>query len=273
MKLTALVSGTLLSTLMLTACGSGSVTVSALKPEQIKSGVQSLQAVKNDGDELKPIKLEPISTETVQQQARLRTEAKSAKTVSDKSTPSAEDSARIRKLIEDAQSKIAEEDRAHEQAGFSVKSAGHGEDVDIKLFLYHPKYGDKAKSWGIDNAAEFLEAAKSPWRRWTLKLKLEGARASEQLNNLRDQFRRPVRAQRLQPAGAVLGRAGRSAARHGYLQGSSLAAGRQRHHQRARSRPPGQYHRTGRPGPEYQDHGLQLWHECPEPESIPELGR
>ncbi|MEZ0367728.1 MAG: DUF4332 domain-containing protein, partial [Candidatus Sericytochromatia bacterium] len=169
--------------LMLTACGSGSVTVSALKPEQIKSGVQSLQAVKSvDSDDLKPIKLEPISTETVQQQARLRTEAKSAKTVSDKSTPSAEDSARIRKLIADAQTKIAEEDRAHEQAGFSVKSAGHGEDVDIKLFLYHPKYGDKAKSWGIDNAAEFLEAAKSPWRRWTLKLKLEGLFAPKGFN-------------------------------------------------------------------------------------------
>ncbi|MEZ0371858.1 MAG: hypothetical protein ACAI44_22390, partial [Candidatus Sericytochromatia bacterium] len=60
MKLTALVSGTLLSILMLTACGSGSVTVSALKPEQIKSGVQSLQAVKSvDSDDLKPIKLEP----------------------------------------------------------------------------------------------------------------------------------------------------------------------------------------------------------------------
>lgn len=57
---------------------------------------------------------------------------------------------------------------------FKVLSAEGGEDVDIELFLYNPKYGKRAKWWGIDNAREFLESGKSPSGRWWLKFKLEG---------------------------------------------------------------------------------------------------
>ena len=57
---------------------------------------------------------------------------------------------------------------------FKVQSAEGGEDVDIELFLYNPKYGKRAKWWGIDNAREFLESGKSPSGRWWLKFKLAG---------------------------------------------------------------------------------------------------
>lgn len=85
--------------------------------------------------------------------------------------------AAIEKLIAQAEPKIAEEDAARgmqSKADFAIQSADQGKDVDIEMFLYHPKYGQKAKSWGIDNAYEFLQAGRSPWRRWVLRLKLEG---------------------------------------------------------------------------------------------------
>lgn len=85
--------------------------------------------------------------------------------------------AAIEKLIAQAEPKIAEEDAARgmqSKADFTIQSADQGKDVDIEMFLYHPKYGQKAKSWGIDNAYEFLQAGRSPWRRWVLRLKLEG---------------------------------------------------------------------------------------------------
>ncbi len=89
---------------------------------------------------------------------------------------SAEESQSIARLIAQAEVKIAAEDAAHaaETGSFSTQSADQGKDVDIEMFLYHPKYGKKAKSWGIDNAYEFLQAGRSPWRRWVLRLKLEG---------------------------------------------------------------------------------------------------
>lgn len=89
---------------------------------------------------------------------------------------SAEESLTLQTLIAQAEVKVAEEDAlaAQNSGGFSVQSADQGKDIDIELFLYHPKYGKKAKSWGIDNAHDFLQAGRSPWRRWTLRLKLEG---------------------------------------------------------------------------------------------------
>jgi hypothetical protein len=89
---------------------------------------------------------------------------------------SAEESLALQPLIAQAEAKIAEEDARIANVGgdFLVQSADQGKDIDIELFLYHPKYGKKAKSWGIDNANEFLQAGRSPWRRWLLRLKLEG---------------------------------------------------------------------------------------------------
>lgn len=89
---------------------------------------------------------------------------------------SAEESLALKPLMAQAEAKIAEEDAqtAKNDSDFSVQSADQGKDIDIELFLYHPKYGKKAKSWGIDNAHDFLQAGRSPWRRWLLRLKLEG---------------------------------------------------------------------------------------------------
>jgi hypothetical protein len=179
MKLNALLSASLLSAMFLSACGTGTVTVSGVSPERVRSGAQVQAAAQPAKTELKTdaiegIKLAPVSEETVKQQASLR---KAPKIKSETRKVDDGEMAQIRQLIADAESKIAAEDALYaksDKGGFSTKSAGHGEDVDIELFLYHPKYGEKAKSWGIDNAAEFLEAGKSPWRRFTLKLKLEG---------------------------------------------------------------------------------------------------
>ena len=73
---------------------------------------------------------------------------------------SAEESLALQPLIAQAEAKIAEEDaqNALKNGGFAVQSADQGKDIDIELFLYHPKYGKKAKSWGIDNAHDFLQA-------------------------------------------------------------------------------------------------------------------
>lgn len=89
---------------------------------------------------------------------------------------SAEESLALKPLMAQAEAKIAEEDAQFVKNNntFSVQSADQGKDIDIELFLYHPKYGQKAKSWGIDNANDFLQAGRSPWRRWLLRLKLEG---------------------------------------------------------------------------------------------------
>ena len=82
----------------------------------------------------------------------------------------------VKQLIAQAEAKVAAEDAGRTVAApsFKTMSADQGKDVDIELFLYHPKYGSKAKSWGIDNAHDFLQAGRSPWRRWILRLKLEG---------------------------------------------------------------------------------------------------
>lgn len=193
MKLTALVTGTLLSSLLLTACGTGNVTVSGVTASSVKSSVQTTATApvkteakataKTDAELLKPVALEPISKETVQAQAKLR-QAPSVKATAETKATTVDEDAEVARLIAEAQSKIAEEDKAHaSQTGdFKVKTAGHGSDVDIELFLYHPKYGSKAKAKGILTAADFLEAAKSPWRRFTLKLKLEGLFAPSGFN-------------------------------------------------------------------------------------------
>lgn len=183
MKCATLVTGTLLSSLLLTACGSGSVTVSGVGANQLKAAPVSQPLVQAKAQtelkptaELTPVALEPISKATVQQQAKLRQAPKLPAATAKDEAPSAEEAAQIAKLLAEAEAKIAEEDKAHAQSSgdFRVKTAGHGSDVDIELFLYHPKYGSKAKSKGIKTAADFLEASKSPWRRFTLKLKLEG---------------------------------------------------------------------------------------------------
>ncbi|MGV3526401.1 MAG: DUF4332 domain-containing protein [Candidatus Sericytochromatia bacterium] len=163
----------LLATFALTACSSGNVQLSgsALPPSVVAPA--TLTAA--DTLALAPIALAAVSPETVQMQGELR---KSVTRVSaPASTEDAAERLQIQQLIDSVQGKIAAEDAAYAAANpgdFRVKTAQQGKDVDIELFLYHPKYGSKAKSWGIDNAYEFLEAGKSPWRRWTLRLKLEG---------------------------------------------------------------------------------------------------
>lgn len=85
---------------------------------------------------------------------------------------------KIKALIKEVESKIQEEDQEFEASAkpksFAVKSAQQGKDVEIDLFLMHPKYARKSKFWGIKNANEFLQAGRSPTRRWLLKMKLEG---------------------------------------------------------------------------------------------------
>lgn len=190
MKSATLLTASLLSTFILTACSSGNVSVSGVNPAQLKTAVSqsattSLKTeTKAQLETSESIKLQPISQETVKQQASLRQSKTTLKAEED--SQSAEEAAEIRKLLAQAESKIAEEDRAQAKtatnAGFRTKTVEQGKDVDIELFLYHPKYGSKAKSWGIKNANDFLMAARSPWRRFTLKLKLEGLFAPKGFN-------------------------------------------------------------------------------------------
>ncbi len=184
MNRTSLLSAALLATFALSACGNGNVTVSGVTAANTPAS--TVTASNESKLTLEPINLAPVSEETVKAQAHLRTEAKTAPKASTTTTAkSADEQAEIQKLLKEAEAKIQEEDRAHaakSAASFSTKSAQGGKDVDIELFLYHPKYGAEAKKSGIKTAYDFLQAAKSPWRRWTLKLKLEGLFAPKGFN-------------------------------------------------------------------------------------------
>jgi len=59
-------------------------------------------------------------------------------------------------------------------SSFDIKTAQAGEDVEIDMLLLNPKAAKRAKFWGIDTAAELLNAGKSPSKRWFLNIKLGG---------------------------------------------------------------------------------------------------
>jgi predicted small lipoprotein YifL len=128
------------------------------------------------------IALKPVSKEAVASQAELikQSRAKETTTAAPSTTVyTAEELAELRKLDAEAQTKIAEEDAKYNQElmaenSFSTQSVDGGKDVSIEMFLYHPKYSDRAKFWGIKTANDFLQAGRTPWRRWLLKKKLEG---------------------------------------------------------------------------------------------------
>lgn len=181
MKPAVLLSASLLASMVFTACSSGSVTVSGVNPQGLQSTF-SQNSNQLQAEPAKAIQLEAINKETIEQQAQLRQKKVS---VSEADVTTNDEQIKIRQMIAEAESKIADEDRQFAEKNtltFSTKTAEQGKDIDIELFLYHPKYGAKAKSWGIDNANEFLMAARSPWRRFTLKLKLEGLFAPKGFN-------------------------------------------------------------------------------------------
>lgn len=187
MNRTHFLSATLLTALLLSACGNGSANLSAVAPTTVKTAASD-KVTDSASLALEPIKLAPINADTVKTQASLRKDSKAApKTTSRVKT--ADEVSQIEKLLAEAESKIQEEDKAHAaqlkaktNSSFSTKSAQGGKDIDIELFLYHPKYGAEAKKSGIKTAYDFLQAGRSPWRRWTLKLKLEGLFAPKGFN-------------------------------------------------------------------------------------------
>lgn len=126
------------------------------------------------------IALKPVSKEAVATQAELLKQSRVKETAAPSaSVYTAEELAELRKLDAEAQTKIAEEDAKYNQelmgeGKFSTQSLDGGKDVSIEMFLYHPKYSDRAKFWGIKTANDFLQAGRTPWRRWLLKKKLEG---------------------------------------------------------------------------------------------------
>ncbi len=154
-----------------------SFVLSALFASTLLTGCQNAPTVVSDGQTPAENVVNSLSRDSLS-----RDLSRDIIDLGDTSTPeviSESEMARVKQLIAQAEAKIAAEDAAygladHTPADFSTLSAEQGKDVDIELFLYHPKYGKKAKSWGIDNAYEFLRAGRSPWRRWVLRLKLEG---------------------------------------------------------------------------------------------------
>ena len=139
MKLAALVTGTLLTSLILTACGSGNVTVAGVKPEQVRTSA-TRQTPKAEA--LTPIKLEPISPETVKELGQLR-QKPSLRPVASTEVVDADEAAEVERLIAEAEAKIAEEDRTRADGNFAVKSAGPlPKDAEAK------KRGSKAADHG-----------------------------------------------------------------------------------------------------------------------------
>lgn len=124
--------------------------------------------------ELAPIALSPLSLEQISAAAIQTPDFQSNTTEIDFS---ASEMSSVKALIQQAEQHIAAEDLQHQQQAvtdFQIKTAQQGKDVDVQLFLYDAKYGKQAKKWNIDTAHDFLQAGRSPWRRWTLRLKLEG---------------------------------------------------------------------------------------------------
>lgn len=159
--------------LLLTACGSSQISPNS---QLLTASQLSSEPSETASTALAAISLNPVANSTSQAQLKAEKQAP----LLEEEVFSETEMKEIQRLLKLAEPKIAEEDREHaaqlqkQSADFAVKSAQQGKDVDIELFLYHPKYGKKAKSWGIDNAHEFLMAGCSPFRRWTLRLKLEG---------------------------------------------------------------------------------------------------
>ena len=191
--------------LLATACSQGTVNLTQ-QPSMVSAGVPQISATQISATQISatqisaiqtsaslnisPLTIEPIALEPVSQvvvdrqiqmrkQANLTPEAKEATTTTAAvATPelTSEEIAQIKRLEASLLAQIESEDQDHAEQNpdFKTQSLQGGEDVDIELFLYHPTYGKRAKSWGIDTAQEFLMAGKSPTRRWLLRLKLEG---------------------------------------------------------------------------------------------------
>jgi hypothetical protein len=184
----------LLTTTLLSACGSVSsplnasqknvqtaLTAPATPAIARTNPVTAAKQVKTTPEKTtiakQTIELKPVSKEAVQQQAQLRKEAKTtpATTESNASPYTPEELAAIKALEASLSEELQAEDRQHaDKQSFSIKSADHGKDIDIEMFLYNPKYSKSAKFWGIKNANDLLMAGRSPLRRWLLKRKLEG---------------------------------------------------------------------------------------------------
>ncbi|PIQ28660.1 hypothetical protein COW36_12190 [bacterium (Candidatus Blackallbacteria) CG17_big_fil_post_rev_8_21_14_2_50_48_46] len=181
---------TLLFSTVLSACGTQTLTVATQSPLQSasvqaaarqstqtqKSPVKTTQVtVNNLSQEKQALALQPVSAETVKAQLELR--AQKATPKADENTPlySATELDALKKLEASLADQIKEEDQKNASTqGFKTKSADHGKDIEIEMFLYNPKYSKSAKFWGIDNANELLMAGRSPLRRWLLKRKFEG---------------------------------------------------------------------------------------------------
>jgi len=185
---------TALIPLLLTACSHGTVNLtsfpsnnlptSALTEPQTRAQSTSLpqmtEQIQQNSSltklQLEPIALEAISHEVVVEQIELRKQSALPENSPQQAELSQTEINKIKQLEASLLKQIRSEDQAHAEQNpeFRTQSLQGGEDVDIELFLYHPTYGKRAKSWGIDTAKEFLMAGKSPTRRWLLRLKLEG---------------------------------------------------------------------------------------------------
>lgn len=179
-------SATLMLFSLLAGCGrpdalptASSVTTRSAATSQVKAASTAKTATKTEANA--QIALKPVSKEAVATQAELLKESrtKDSSATSSESVYTAEELAALRKLEAETEAKIAEEDAKYNQelmaeGKFSTQSLEGGKDVSIEMFLYHPKYSDRAKFWGIKTAHDFLQAGRTPWRRWLLKKKLEG---------------------------------------------------------------------------------------------------
>jgi len=159
-----------ITTLLLAACQS-SPTLNAVPSTTptLATAVSTSATELESIVEMAPIALNPVSLDFIQtpdfqnQPAEISFSSAETRTVD--------------ALIKQAEQHIAAEDLAHQANpthDFKIKTAQQGKDVDVQLFLYDAKYGKQATKWGIDTAYDFLQAGRSPWRRWTLRLKLEG---------------------------------------------------------------------------------------------------
>ncbi len=155
-----------LSGLILTACQANSTlnTVASAPASQTAVLSTELESI----SELAPIALSPVSEASILKPT-FQTENGAELEFSVAEMTS------VQALLKQAEKHIAAEDLQYQQnSNFKIKTAQQGKDVDVQLFLYDAKYGKQAKKWNIDTAHDFLQAGRSPWRRWTLRLKLEG---------------------------------------------------------------------------------------------------
>lgn len=182
----------LLTTTLLTACGSVSSPLAAQNTLKTALTVENKAPLRSNSNTATPTKttvarsttaakqaiaLKPVSKETVQAQAELRKAASTApkqETTTEANPYSPDEVAALKELEASLADELKAEDQQQASTGFGLKSAQQGKDVDIEMFLYNPKYSKSAKFWGIKNANDLLQAGRSPLRRWLLKRKLEG---------------------------------------------------------------------------------------------------